>query len=201
MNKYINACFLVATLNFAIETHAGTLPENIAQQLPKGYTELVAKSADLNNDKRNDYIVVAHKETEKNSSVPGERAPRRPLLVFIQNADGTFTLAARNDRIVYAADEGGQCDPFPGDDDGLAVNGAFFTVQNSVACGQHWTDYLTFRYSPEIRNFVFHKRIFESWRMNTSKQPNAEALVLGKRTVSSGDKNRPILLRDYRPDQ
>ncbi|MET5020136.1 hypothetical protein AAHH78_34300, partial [Burkholderia pseudomallei] len=57
----------------------------------------------------------------------------RPLVIVEQQADGTFRRAARNDEVVLRANEGGQCDPFDpldADENGLAVKGRFFTVQN-----------------------------------------------------------------------
>jgi hypothetical protein len=197
MNKYLKICFLIAALCMAATVRAETLPASIAQKMPNGYAVWVFASSDFNNDKMVDYVVVAHKENEEEMK---DDAPRRPLLVFLQNQNGTFTLAARNDWVVMAVDEGGQCDPFEDGMDGLAVKGAYFTVQNSVACGQHWTDFMTFKYSAEQRNFVFHKRISESWEMNNSTDPNADALVPGPRQVKSADKKHPVLLQDYKPN-
>lgn len=157
-------------------------------------------AADLNNDKKPDYLVVAHKADEEQIAKQTETAPRRPLLVFIQNTDGSYRLAARNDVVVYAINEGGQCDPFMDGEDGLAIKGAYFTVQNGVACGQHWTDFITFKYSPTLNNWVFHKRIFENWVMNPSMDENAEALILGSHKVFSGKREQPVLLQDYRPN-
>lgn len=189
--------FLIATLWITSTLWAETLPANIVKQIPNGYTVWVFASSDFNNDKMADYVVVAHMKNEEKMM---ENAPRRPLLVFLQNKDGTFTLTARNDFVVMAEDEGGQCDPFEDGMDGLAVKGAYFTVQNSVACGEHWTDFLTFKYSAEQQNFVFHKRIFESWIMNNSTAPDADALVLGPRKVVSANKKKPVLLQNYKPN-
>ncbi|KEZ99396.1 hypothetical protein A11M_0101295 [Xanthomonas vasicola pv. vasculorum NCPPB 895] len=48
-------------------------------------------------------------------------------------------------------------------------------MQNGVACGQHWTDYITFRYDRSRRAFVFHKRVIEAWEMNTQDTRSAQA--------------------------
>lgn len=74
------------------------------------------------------------------------------------------------------ADEGGQCDPFLDGHAPIATKGRYFTVQNGVACGQHWTDYITFRLDDRA-GFVFDNERTESWTFNPSNDPNAEALV------------------------
>ena len=200
MQKHHKAAVLLALLNTSTSVFADALPQNILSQLPTDFTALTFKSTDINNDKLKDYIVVAHRENEKKLSEQLEDAPRRPLLVFTQKSDGTFALSARNDYVVYAVNEGGQCDPFLDDGEGLAVKSPFFTIQNGVACGSHWTDYITFKYSPALNDWVFHKRIFESWIMNNDTKPDADALVRETRTVSTGSQAKPILLKDYRPD-
>ncbi|MDN0077567.1 hypothetical protein QU481_22355 [Crenobacter sp. SG2303] len=167
---------------------ATPLPESILKQLPKGYSVLSYQGGELNDDKLTDYIVVIRKLDEESIS-RNSIAPARPLMLFTQNIDGSYTLARRNDHVVFRIDEGGQCDPFEDGEDGLVIHKHYFTVQNSVACGQHWTDYITFRYAPELHDWVFHKRIFENWVMNNSSAPNADALILkGRRLVTEKGK-------------
>lgn len=160
---------------------------------------MTSKSSDFNGDGKVDYVVVVASKREAALHARGDTVPRRPLLVFMQGEGRKFSLAARNDEVVMAADEGGQCDPFMDGEEGLAVKGAFFTVQNAVACGEHWTDFTTFRYASEHGHFVFHKRIFESMVFNTSNAGGAEALVAGKRVVTHANKSRPVRLSWYRP--
>ena len=161
---------------------------------------MVAQPADFNSDKLTDYVIVLHKEDEEEISQKTGKAPRRPLLVFMQKPDRTFELLARNDNIVFAVDGGGQCDPFmDSGEEGIAVKGSYFTVQNEVACGAHWTDYITFKYSEQLKDLVFHKRIYENWTMNTSQKPNAEALVLSNSKITTSKKNAPVLLKNFQP--
>jgi hypothetical protein len=203
MNKSIQGASIAVLLALSIPAYSQfpALPADIARQLPTGYAVMTFKASDFNGDGKVDYVVVVSSKDEKKLLERGDRAPRRPLLVYIQGDNGKFTLNARNDRVVYAADEGGQCDPFLDGEEGLAVRGAFFTVQNAVACGDHWTDYLTFKYSPELRHFIFHKRILESLVFNTSSDPSADVLVPGKRTVATANSLKPVLLTAYRPNR
>lgn len=92
----------------------------------------------------------------------GEGSPR-PVLIFLQQREEPFQLIGRNDHVAFQIDEGGQCDPFMDGEDGLVAKGGFFTVQNSVACGQHWTDYITFRFDPASRRFWFRNERFRSY--------------------------------------
>jgi hypothetical protein len=195
MSKYFQRCVFFLSIAVSTLCEAESLPNAISKQLPFGYVVLKYVIADFNQDGKNDYLIVVHRANEEKISAQGVSAPRRPLLVFLQNLNGGFDLLARNDKVVYAVDEGGQCDPFLDDENGVVAKGIFFTVQNSVACGNHWTDYITFKYSSDRHGFVFHKRIYENWVMNDS--PNADAFVLGKRIVSSGKKNTPIGLSEY----
>lgn len=190
---------LLGLLTSATLSLAATLPPSISPQLPKGFVVFTFLNGDLNNDKKPDYLVVVHKADEEEITKQTETAPRRPLLVFIQNTDGSYRLAVRNDAVVYAINEGGQCDPFMDGEDGLAIKGAYFTVQNGVACGQHWTDFITFKYSPTLNNWVFHKRIFENWIMNPSTKADAEALILDSHKVISGKRDQPVLFQNYQP--
>ena len=191
--------FATLLLGMYMSAYAESLPKDIADRVPPGYQVLSYKSGDLDNDTRTDYLVALHKADEIAIADRTGKAPRRPLMLFIQKTDGTFALAKRNDFVVFVADEGGQCDPFEDGEEGVVVKGNYFTVQNGVACGAHWTDYITFRYVPELRDWVFHKRIAENWVMNNSDAPDAEALVLEGRHVTTGKRKSPVLFEKYRP--
>lgn len=186
---------LTATLLAAsAQTFAASdaLPKNIQQQLPPGYEVLSSEKGLLDDDQLADYLVVIHVRNEA-AYARKETAPARPLLLFTGQADGSYKLARRNDNVVLKINEGGQCDPFEDGEDGLAIKDHYFTVQNGVACGQHWTWYITFKYAPKLRDWIFHKAISERWVMNPSNDPNADALIPGGGSVKSG-KNKPVLL-------
>lgn len=196
--KYVCLCALLCGV--CVAAQAESLPKNIAGQIPAGYAVLSYKSGELNDDKLEDFLVAIHKADEKAIADKTSKAPRRPLLLFVQNIDGTYTLAKRNDHVIFAVDEGGQCDPFEDGEEGLAIKNHYFTIQNSVACGSHWTDFITFRYDPKLRDWIFHKRISETWVMNNSKDPNADALVLGSRRLESGKGKPPVPFEKYSAD-
>jgi len=164
---------------------ADTLPANITQQLPRGFGVLTFAEA-ANVSGRTYYVVALASSREALRKHHSDPAPSRPLLIYKRAPDGRFALVGRNDEVILTADDGGQCDPFePGH---IAVKGAYFTVENEVACGDHWTDYVTFRFDPAVNDYVFDSVRSESWSMNPSTDPNAEALI------SNGNKiTRPKL--------
>jgi len=190
----IRALLTAPLLAAAAQTFAaaGALPKNIQQQLPPGYEVRSTAQGQLDDDQFDDFLVVIRRKNEE-AQARKAQAPARPLLIFTRSPDGSYQLARRNDHVVLKSDEGGQCDPFEDGDEGLVIKDHYFTVQNSVACGQHWSWYITFKYAPKLHDWVFHKAISESWVMNPSQDPNTDALIPGGSSVKSG-KNKPVLL-------
>ncbi|WP_175954159.1 hypothetical protein [Burkholderia sp. BCC0405] len=171
---------LLAALSLG--ARAGDLPQSIAAQLPPGYQPLLAHAGPDLDNRRHSFLVVVHRAVDTR-----EQPSPRPLLIFEEQPDHAFRLVARNDQVVLRADEGGQCDPFdPEDaaDSGVAVKGRYFTVQNFVACGQHWSDYVTFRYDPHTHGWLFSNQIVtESFPLDD--QPDHV-------TVTRADAHRPV---------
>lgn len=201
MRTHTQVLIAAALFWASMTAFADSLPQSISTLIPSGYGVLLHMHGDLNNDGRVDYLVALHKVNEQGIVSKTGTAPRRPLVIFLQNADGTFALARRNDHVIFAADQGGQCDPFEefGEDaSGLVIKGDYFTVQNSVACGAHWTDYITFRYVAKLRDWAFHKRIVEGWVLNNRSDPDADALVPGHRKVFTAKGKPVILFESYR---
>jgi hypothetical protein len=177
---------------------AEALPQDIVRQLPRGYEPMKVQIGDFNADQAKDYIVVVAAKSEKHAVESREAAPKRRLLAFIQTGSGSFTLVGQNDEVAFAADQALQCDPFL--DGQIAVKGSFFTVENDVACGQHWTFFITFKYDKKLNRFLFHKEIVEVWELNSSTKPDAEALVLARRSVKAASALRPVFLDTYSPE-
>jgi hypothetical protein len=133
----------------------------------------------------------------------GRARPSSPRPLVVLEGSGALRQVARNDRVVLRGDQGGQCDPFEteGGDDHMAVKGRYFTIENGVACGQHWTDYVTFRHDPAA-GFVFDNERYEAWRLNPDVRPDAEALVRdGPPHVERARPGAPVRLRDWAPSK
>ncbi|KER82275.1 hypothetical protein [Xanthomonas arboricola] len=180
-------------------TAATTLPAAASRLLPAGQTVIGLAESDLTGDGRPDYVVALRAAAEDARKTNSDPAPARTLLVLVATADGGFVIAGRNTRVIFKADEGGQCDPFLDGEQGLVAKGAYFTLQNGVACGQHWTDYITFRYDRARGEFLFHKRVLESWEMNTDNAPDADAMRMSEHKEIKADPRKPIALSAYTP--
>lgn len=136
------------------------LPAAIRRALPAGYVVLDAAKGDLNRDALPDWVVVLHKADEKKTSDVIDHPTKRPLLLFVGGAGGTFTLAGRTDNAVYCVDCGGMMgDPFMG----LAVKKGYFTVEHYGGSAWRWTRYVTFRYDAATRSWLLHRDDHESF--------------------------------------
>lgn len=204
-NKKTNNDFFIFCLGFCFFitpalAQSDALPKGLVAKIPAGYDVLAAETGDLNKDGFVDYVVVARRldEIEILKKDKDGNAPKRPVFIYIGSFDGEYHLAARNDSIVYAVNEGGQCDPFLDSGNGITISGTFFTIENGVDCGQHWTDYITFKYDSSMKNWIFHKRVFQNWVLNNSKKTNADALKLQTSKVTSGKDKPPVLFDKYK---
>jgi hypothetical protein len=175
-----------ALLAASATLQAAGLSAGIVAQLPAGYEPMVFSSGPRIEGGRRSLLVVAHRSDDAPNS-----PSQRPLLIFEEQASGEYRLSARNDTVVLRADEGGQCDPFEDGYDGLAIKGRYFTVQNGVACGTHWTDFITFRYDTERRAWLFDSEIF-----TTSDPLNGTP---DKTEVTHANRANPVAFEAWRP--
>ncbi|GAB3637358.1 hypothetical protein GCM10027422_29480 [Hymenobacter arcticus] len=130
------------------------LPAAIRRALPAGYAVLAAEPGDLNRDATPDWLVVLNKPNEQKTSDVVNHPTKRPLLLFVGGAGGTYNLAVRTDNAVYCVDCGGiMGDPFMG----LAIKKGYFTVEHYGGSAQRWTRYVTFRYDPAGRTWLLHR--------------------------------------------
>lgn len=158
---------------------AAELPSDVARQLPAGYAVLASARAPVAGGHLF-YVVALGSARERTPPSDGAgRASARPLMVFERRLDGGYRLAGRNDEVVLRADDAGLagngCDPF--EDGQIVAKGPYITVENAVACGDHWTDYVTFRFDPKLGGYAFDNWRFQSWKLNSSNDPAADALV------------------------
>ncbi len=175
----------------AAHAEVGALPESIVKQIPAGYAVLSTARGLLDSDAQEDFLVAIGRRDEAALS-RRTRAPARALLLFVQNPGGGYTLVRRNDHVILKIDEGGQCDPFEDGIDGLVIKNRYFTIQNAVACGQHWEYFVTFKYERDLQDWVFHKRTVESWALGDG------GLEPQGRSVESSKGKAKILFSDYR---
>lgn len=197
----LTVCVLMVSLSHRASAQASSLreqlPAALMQHIPHNWEVVAAQAGDLTGDRLPDHVLVLRRRDENAILDRGVAAPARPLLVFVQQANGQHKEVARNEQVVARADEGGQCDPFLDLGKGLTLKGPYFTVENGVACGSHWTDYITYRYEASSQRFVFHKRITEWWGINPQREGEGDAMVRLSSRVISADRAHPIDLREH----
>jgi hypothetical protein len=144
------------------------LPKALTSLIPCGYQVASFRSTDFNGDGLEDFVVIAVSNKEKEArALLSNESPRRLVFVYFKKHSGTdfdFELVAQNDTVALPANGGGAaapCDPLFDEGDGLTVKGVYFTVENQVSCGAHWTDFITFKYSASIKTMVFYNRTSE----------------------------------------
>jgi hypothetical protein len=168
-------------LGSASRALSAQVPPDIERQLPSGYSVLGAAQTSFGSELSFYFVGLGSRQE---TGPFGKTAPPRPLLIYALTSSGHYDLIARNDQVILPANAGGQCDPFEGR---IATKGRFFTVENGVGCGAHWTDYVTFRFSDRLREFVFDNWRVQSWSFNPSNAPDAQALIPdGQKVVRAG---------------
>ncbi|WP_343747015.1 hypothetical protein [Chitinophaga sp.] len=141
------AFLLTATVSFQ-------QPASLKAFIPKGYEILDTTTGDLNRDALPDMIMVLRKKGEDSTSDVVEHPEKRPLLILLGQQDHSYKLAARNDNVVYCVDCGGMMgDPFQG----VTIKNGYFSVEHYGGSAWRWTRIITFRYSPDDKNWYLHK--------------------------------------------
>jgi hypothetical protein len=136
------------------------LTNQLQKFIPKGYTLLDAANGDLNLDNFKDIILVLKDTSEKDKIDTNEF--KRPLLILIGNADKSFTLAGRNDNVVYCHDCGGIFgDPY----DGIEINRGTFTINHFGGSNDRWSNEITFRYSKTNKKWYLLKVVDKGWNV------------------------------------
>lgn len=178
----------------AVCTHGAIqASERRTPQGPPGHHAIASATMKAGVPKRS-FVVVAYAVDDEGGYGIGD-APPRPLVVY-EIVKGIPKTITRNDHVVMGRDEGGQCDPFDSEDAGghIVSRGRWFTVENGVACGSHWTSYVTFRLDDRA-GFVFDNLRSESWILNRDPKKDGDALIRRQPTrVVRGDPRKPVPL-------
>lgn len=171
------------------------VPSVPAESLPDGFAAFRAASVETAAPARRFLIVAALREDDPLRSPGSKAAPVRPLLIFEETSEGAFEPMGRNDFAVYRADEGGQCDPF--EDGRITAEGAVFTVENAVACGEHWEIRIAFRFDPAENAFLFAGESYEEWYFNPDDSPDAQALISSGARVETPPEGEILRFSDW----
>lgn len=123
-----------------------------------GYALIDTAMGDLNLDKYPDIILILKTIGEDTALVATEY--KRPLLLLLGRADKTFTLAARNDNIVYCYQCGGMFgDPYAG----VEIKKGLFTIHHFGGSNDRWSNDISFKYSPTNKTWYLNKIVDKGW--------------------------------------
>jgi len=122
-------------------------PENIPDELKvfieTGTKVLDYKTADLNGDGKQDYLLILEKQGLNSDSTEIETG-QRPLIIIIRKNDNSLYTVKRNEKIVYCSTCGGVWgDPF----ESISAGVKTFTVNHFGGSNWRWTNSFKFNYS------------------------------------------------------
>lgn len=149
--------------------------EKLKSFIPKDYEAIAQKKGDLNLDRTEDCIMVLRKVTEETTSNMNEGKPdKRIVLLLLGQKDGSYKLAYKNQNAAYCIDCGGVFgDPFSG----ISIKNGYFSIEHKIAGGHHWEQIITFKFNKAKNNWYLYKDHFINYVLNTSNDPNADALI------------------------
>ncbi len=149
----------ISTLGEDIENH-DDLSSLFAKHIPENYAILKSAYGDLNQDGILDVILVLNRIGEDTLVPVGIDYTPRPLMLFLKNADGNYTLARRNDNAVYCYDCGGIFgDPFYE----VTIENGAFTIYHYGGSSWRWTRDLTFKYNKNEQDWFLHREELTSF--------------------------------------
>ena len=136
------------------------LPQKILKFIPKGYALIDTAMGDLNLDKFRDIILVLKTIGEDTAFDATEY--KRPLLLLLGSANSTYTLASRNDNVVYCHQCGGAFgEPYTG----VEIKNGLFTVNHFGGTNDRWSNEIIFKYSKEYKNWYLYKIVDKGWNV------------------------------------
>jgi len=137
--------FCTIQISSFAESKLDNIPPEIRPFVEEGTVILDWKSADLNGDELDDYLVVLEKQ-KKNPNDPDITEKERPLLIIIRQKDNTLKLTKRNDLAVACSTCGGRVG-----DDGFteisATKGKFSIKNHSMGTAYQNSHTFNFSYS------------------------------------------------------
>lgn len=169
-------CFIFSGLLslWSCKAQQSTLNNNlqvsdIQQHIPPNYEALSISVGDLNGDKYTRDILLALRHSQEKLSQ--EPVVKRPLLILLEQADGTWKVAARNDNLVGCL----QCGGTMGDafQQANIEKKGVFSIVNAGGSRERWVETIYFQYRKENRNWIFKEKTIASYdSLDPEKEPN-----------------------------
>ena len=135
---------MILPFSAVAQNDAVKVPEEVKPFVEKGMIPIALETGDLNADGRKDFILVTSPRVPDGSMYDEAGDGARQTMILVRGADGTLSVAARNDEVVMCKNCGGVFgDPFAG----VAIKGTRFTVSNYGGSNDRWAYDFTFGYS------------------------------------------------------
>ena len=136
--------------------------QDLESFIPAAFALLDTASGDINRDGKKDLLVIL-KHINEADSVDAAR----PLLILFGKDRDTYSLAARNDSVVFCKGCGGVFgDPYAG----MTVKKNFFSIEHYGGSSWRWTRIITFRYDTGSRQILLHRDAGESFHTSDPNQ-------------------------------
>ena len=146
----------------AMAQEAVRVPADVKPFVEKNRIPVALETGDLNNDGRKDIILIISDVVAEDARYE-EGAGERSLLILVRDANGSLSIAGRNDLVAMCKNCGGAFgDPFAG----VAIRGTRFTVSNYGGSNSRWAYDYTFDYSRRDR----------TWQLVRVEETNFHAL-------------------------
>lgn len=142
----------------AITTGGIPAADELSAFIPEHYSILDTAAGDLNQDKKDDLILVLKRNGE--DTLANTEEPDRPLLILIRDDNNRLQQVRRNDNTVYCISCGGVMgDPYMG----IVIRNGYFSVEHYGGSAWRWTRTITYKYIATDREWYLHKDGSESF--------------------------------------
>lgn len=128
--------------------------KELAVFVPENYSILDSLACDLNQDGKDDYILILKHNDEEKLSNALDRPEKRPMYLLIRNEQNQLEMKYKNDNVVLCVDCGGMMgDPYQA----VVFKNGYFSIEHYGGSNWRWTKIITFKYSKEKNDWFLHK--------------------------------------------
>jgi hypothetical protein len=165
------------SLLFCVESFSQeiSIPDELKPFIMPGYEVLDVVKGDLNNDKKQDYLLVLKTVGEDTFSFDNtDWDAHRPLLVITRQANGTLKTAAVNNELIFCKNCGGVMgDPYQG----LMIKPGEFTADLYGGSSWRWAESFTFRYDAVKKNWFLQTHKSTSFQSGDPEKTMSESVI------------------------
>ena len=165
------------SLLFCVESFSQeiSIPDELKPFIMPGYEVLDVVKGDLNNDKKQDYLLVLKTAGEDTFSFDNtDWDAHRPLLLITRQANGTLKTVAVNNELIFCKNCGGVMgDPYQG----LVIKPGEFTADHYGGSSWRWAETFTFRYDAVKKNWFLQTHKSTSFQSGDPEKTMSESLI------------------------